>query len=82
MLQSMDDPLHLEEFAAAGFTQCRMLLPALPHDQVAAVQLASSYLDGPHRRAAFSCAECGGPPHSVKPWRLEDVLGKPLGRLT
>jgi hypothetical protein len=32
----MDDPLHLEEFAAAGFTQCRMLLPALPHDQVAA----------------------------------------------
>ena len=24
-------------------------------------------------------AECGGPVQSVKPWRLEDVLGKPLG---
>jgi hypothetical protein len=22
----------------------------------------------------------GGQLHSVKPWRLEDVLGKPLGR--
>jgi hypothetical protein len=27
------------------------------------------------------CAECSGPLHSVKPWRLEDVLGNPLGRL-
>ena len=26
------------------------------------------------------CAECGGQLHSVKPWRVEDVLGKPLGR--
>ena len=26
------------------------------------------------------CAECGGQLHSVKPWRLEDVFGKPLGR--
>jgi hypothetical protein len=25
------------------------------------------------------CAECGQL-HSVKPWRMEDVLGKPLGR--
>ena len=24
-------------------------------------------------------SECGGQVHSVKPWRLEDVLGKPLG---
>ena len=23
------------------------------------------------------CAECGGHLHSVKPWRMEDVLGKP-----
>ena len=29
--------------------------------------------------ARIRCAECGGPLHSVKPWRLEDVLGKPLG---
>jgi hypothetical protein len=25
-------------------------------------------------------AERGGPVHSVKPWRVDDVLGKPLGR--
>ena len=30
--------------------------------------------------ARLRCAECGGQLHSVKPWRLEDVLGKPLGR--
>jgi hypothetical protein len=30
--------------------------------------------------ARLRCAECGGPLHSVKPWRLDDVLGKPLGR--
>ena len=24
--------------------------------------------------------QCGGQLHLVKPWRLEDVLGKPLGR--
>jgi hypothetical protein len=26
------------------------------------------------------CAECGSQLLSVKPWRMEDVLGKPLGR--
>jgi hypothetical protein len=26
------------------------------------------------------CAECGGQRHSVKPWRLEDLLGKPQSR--
>jgi hypothetical protein len=29
--------------------------------------------------ARLRCAECGGPLHSVKPWRLEDVLRKSLG---
>ncbi|MGA7456665.1 MAG: hypothetical protein WBW51_04975 [Methyloceanibacter sp.] len=24
--------------------------------------------------------ECGGPLQSVKPWRIDDVLQKPLGR--
>jgi hypothetical protein len=24
-------------------------------------------------------AECGAPVHSVNPWRVENVLGKPLG---
>jgi hypothetical protein len=31
-------------------------------------------------RGRLRCAECGGQLHSVKPWRVEDVLGKPLGR--
>jgi hypothetical protein len=30
--------------------------------------------------APLRCAECGGQLHSVKPWRMEDVIGKPLGR--
>ena len=30
--------------------------------------------------ARLRCAECGGQLHSVKPWRLEEVLGKPSGR--
>ena len=25
-------------------------------------------------------AECGGPVHSVKPWQMEGMLGKPMGR--
>jgi hypothetical protein len=37
-----------------------MLLPALPRDQAAAVRLASSYLDGPHPRSAFSEAPLRG----------------------
>lgn len=28
----------------------------------------------------FRCAECGGQLHSVKPWRLSDMFGKPMGR--
>ena len=30
--------------------------------------------------ARLRCAECGGQLHSVKPWRMEDVIGKPLGQ--
>ena len=29
--------------------------------------------------ARLRCAECGGQLHSVKPWRLEDVLASRLG---
>ena len=37
----------------------------------------ASRLTGSRR---LRCAECGGPLHSVKPWRQADVLGKPIGR--
>ena len=30
--------------------------------------------------ARLRCAECGGQLHSVKPWRVHDVHGRPLGR--
>jgi hypothetical protein len=35
---------------------------------------------GPRCRSRFppKATECGGPVHSVKPWRLEDAIGEPL----
>jgi hypothetical protein len=32
------------------------------------------------RTTGLRCAECSGQLHSVTPWRVEDLLGKPLGR--
>ena len=55
----------------------------MPHDEVEADQLAPSHLDGSHHRTTIRAAALCGvrwAVHSVKPWRLEDVLGKPLGR--
>jgi hypothetical protein len=55
----------------------------MPRDTDEANQLASTHFDEAYHRTAISTvtlAECGGPLHSVKPWRIEDVLGKPLGR--
>ena len=79
------DPLHatIEEFAADGFThvecycpRCRMtrlrLMSWLPR--------ISMGLTIAQLSARLRCAECSGQLHSVKPWRLEDVIGKPLGR--
>ena len=79
------DPLNatIEEFAADGYThvecfcpRCRMtrLRPIswLPHISMG---LAIARLS-----ARLRCAECSGQLQSIKPWRLDDVLGKPLGR--
>ena len=60
-----------------------MPLPSMSGDEVEADELAPSRLDGTHiaqLSERLRCADCGGPLHSVKPWRMEDVLGKPLGR--
>ena len=49
----------------------------MPHDEVAADQLASPHLDGTYHAQLserLRCAECGGQVHSVKPWRLEDAF--------
>ena len=55
----------------------------MPHDEAKADQLASRISLGltiAQLSARLRCAECGGQLHSVKPWRVEDVLGKPFGR--
>ena len=50
----------------------------MPHDEVEADQLAPSHLDGltiAQLSERLRCAECGGQLQSVKPWRMEDVIG-------
>jgi hypothetical protein len=79
------DPLRatIEEFAAEGYThiacscpRCRVIrlrpMSWLPKISMGLTLAALS--------ARLRCAECGGPLQSVKPWRQEDALGKPLGR--
>ena len=78
------DSLHatIDEFAAGGYThvecfcpRCRMtrlrLMSWLPR--------ISMGLTIAQLSERLRCAECGDQLH-VKPWRLEDVLSKPLGR--
>jgi hypothetical protein len=79
------DTLHatIEAFAAEGFTHVQCYCPRcratrlrpiswLPHISLGLTIAPLS--------ARLRCAECGGQLHSVKPWRVEGVLGKPLGR--
>src|SRR5262245_23387131 len=47
--------LHIEKFAADGYTHT-VLLSAMSRDEVEADQLASQDLDGPQHRSAFSTA--------------------------
>src|SRR5262245_54081708 len=60
------DSLHatIEEFAAEGYTHIECHCPRCR--AIRPAQLS----------AWLPCAECGGQLHSVKPWRLENVLGK------
>ena len=58
-------------------------LPAMSHDQAKADQLVpriSLGLTIAQLSLRLLCAECGGQLHSVKPWRIDNMLGKPLGR--
>ena len=79
------DPLRatIEEFAAEGFTHIQCYCPrcrATRFRSISWLPRISLGLTIAQLSARLRCAECGGPLHSVKPWRLEDVLGKPLGR--
>ena len=76
------DPLHatIEEFAADGSThvechcpRCRMIR-LRPISWLPRISLGLTIAQ---LSARLRCAECGGQVHSVKPWRLEDVIGKP-----
>jgi hypothetical protein len=79
------DPLHatIEEFAADGYThvECRCrrcrVIRMRPINFLPRISLGLTLAQ---LSARLRCFECGGPVHSVKPWRLEDILGKPLGR--
>jgi hypothetical protein len=79
------DPLRatIEEFAAEGFThvacycpRCRMMR-LRPISWLPRISLGLTIAQ---LSARLRCAECGGQLRSVKPWRLEDLIGKPLGR--
>ena len=79
------DPLHatIEEFAADGFTHVECYCPRCRMIRLRPISWLpriSMGLTIAQLSARLRCAECGGPLHSVKPWRMEDVLGKPLGR--
>jgi hypothetical protein len=84
MLRRMD-PLHatMEEFVADGYTHVECFFPRCRMTRlrpISCLPRISMGLTIAQLLARLRCAECGGPLHSVKPWRMEDVLGKPLGR--
>jgi hypothetical protein len=78
-------PLHatIEEFAADGYTHVECFCPRCrvtrlrPMDWLPRISMGLTVAE---LSARLRCAECGGPLQSVKPWRMQDVLGKPLGR--
>ena len=84
MLRPMD-PLAatIEEFEAEAFTHIECHCPRCrvtrlrPMNWLPRISMGLTIAQLSER---LPCAECGGQLHSVKPWRMVDVLGKPLGR--
>ena len=79
------DPLHatIEEFAADDFTHVECYCPRCRMTRLRPISWLpriSMGLTIAQLSARLRCAECGGQLHSVKPWQIEDVLGKPVGR--
>ena len=74
------DPLHatIEEFAADGYTHVECFCPRCrmtwlrPISWLPRISLGLIIAQLSER---LRCAECGGQLHSVKPWRMDDVLG-------
>ena len=79
------DPLHaaIEEFEAEGYTHIECYCPRCrvirlrPMNWLPRISMGLTIAQLSER---LRCGDCGGELHSVKPWRLEDVLGKRLGR--
>jgi hypothetical protein len=79
------DPLHatIEEFAADGYTHVQGYCPrrrVIRLRPISYLPRISMGITIAQLSARLRCLECGGPVHSVKPWRVEGVLVKPLGR--
>lgn len=79
------DPLQatIEEFAADGYTHVECFCPRCRVIRLRPINflpLISLGLTIAQLSERLRCFECGGPVQSVRPWRVEDALGKPLGR--
>jgi hypothetical protein len=79
------DPLlaTIEEFAAAGFTHVQCHCPRCRVIRLRPISWLpgiSMGLTVAQLSARLRCAECGGQVHSVKPWRVDDFINKPVGR--
>jgi len=73
----------IEEFAAGGFTHIECHCPRCRVTRLRPINWLpriSMGLTIAQLSARLRCAECGGQLHSVQPWRMQDTLGKPLGR--
>jgi hypothetical protein len=78
------DPLHatIQEFAADGFTHVECYCPrcrVTRQRPISWLPRISMGLTIAQLSERLRCAECGSQIYSAKPWRMEDVLGKPLG---
>jgi phage FluMu protein Com len=73
------DSLHatIEEFEAEGSTHIDAHCPRcrVTRDRMNWLPRISMGLTIAQLSKRLRCAECGGQLHSVKPWRMEDVLG-------
>jgi hypothetical protein len=84
MLNGMD-PLRasIKEFAADGYTHVQCYCPrcrVIRLRPIGWLPRISMGLTIAQLSARLRCFECGGSVHSVKPWRVEGELGKPVGR--
>ena len=78
------DPLHatIQEFAADGFAHVECYCPrcrVTRQRPISWLPRISMGLTIAQLSERLRCAECGSQIYSAKPWRMEDVLGKPLG---